>query len=221
LARHPCAVAAQDRAVDALRELLSLLAPPRCAACRASCPPAAVLCAACEQSLLATPKPAAVELPLLDRALAAQPHDGVARELVAALKFRRLLPAAQLMAQQMAERAPVGALSGTVVPVPPATSRLLRRGFDPADEIAVRLAGLAELPYRRCLARADGPRQVGRSRATRLASPPRVRALEGAPLAVLLIDDVQTTGATLSASARALRRAGARSVSALTFARTI
>jgi predicted amidophosphoribosyltransferase len=207
--------------MDALGQLLSLLAPPRCAACGSSCPAASLLCGACEGSLDAMPRPAAVELPGLDCAWAAEPHDGVARELVAALKFRGLLPVAELMAERIAEGAPARVLSGTIVPVPAATARLLRRGFDPAEEIAVRLAALAELRCCRCVARSDGPRQVGRTRAARLASPPRVRAMDRAPAVALLVDDVQTTGATLSASARALRRAGARSVSALTFARTL
>jgi Predicted amidophosphoribosyltransferases len=42
-----------------------------------------------------------------------------------------------------------------------------------------------------------------------------------APAVGVLVDDVQTTGATLTACARALRRAGAERVCALTFARTL
>jgi len=169
-----------------------------------------------------TPPPAVPQLVGLDAVWASAPHDGVARELVVALKFRSLLPVARLMARRIAEgAAPGGVLDGTVVPVPPATSRLLRRGFDPAEEIASQLATLTRLPHDRCLSRADGPRQVGRTRATRLASPPRVRATGPAPAVALLVDDVQTTGATLSACARALRRAGAERVCALTFARTL
>jgi predicted amidophosphoribosyltransferase len=198
-----------------------LLAPPCCAACSAGCAAEQVLCDRCEQSLRGVPPPPHIQLPALDVAWAAAPHDGVARELVVALKFRRLLGVADQIARRIADRAPPDLLDGLVVPVPPAPSRLWRRGFDPAEEIAIGLARLTGLDLCLCLARADGPRQVGRSRAARLAEPPRVRAIEGVPATALLVDDVQTTGATLSACARALREAGAERVSALTFARTL
>jgi hypothetical protein len=73
------------------------------------------------------------------------------------------------------------------------------------------------------LARDDGPRQVGRPRAERVADPPRIRRIN-AKLPLLgddlwLVDDVVTTGATLDACAAVLREAGATRVRALTFAR--
>jgi predicted amidophosphoribosyltransferase len=145
----------------------------------------------------------------------------VARELVAALKFRALLPVGGLIAARIADTAPASLLAGTLVPVPPAPSRLRRRGFDPAEEIARALADLCELPLGTCLVRADGPRQVGRPRAMRLAQPPRMLATGSVPAVIVLVDDVQTTGATLAAGARALRGAGARRVAAVTFARAL
>jgi predicted amidophosphoribosyltransferase len=213
-------VPVHDLRLSAPRRLLSLLAPPRCLACTAHCSADAQLCPLCDAWLAGAPPPAGVPFAGIDAGWAAVSHEGVARDLVVALKFRRLLGAADLIAACIAERAPAGFLAATVVPVPPASSRLLRRGFDPAEEIALRLARLCGLPFEPCLTRADGPPQVGRRRAARLASPPRVRSHGAVPAAALLVDDVQTTGATLSACAGALRIAGAERVSAVTFART-
>jgi predicted amidophosphoribosyltransferase len=206
--------------MDAIDALASLLAPPRCAACSDPCDSNAVICRACAEAL-ATLQPLFGSAPGLGATWSAAPHEGVARNLVAALKFRRLLPVAGLFAARIADTAPAGLLAATLVPVPPAPARLLRRGFDPADEIAASLAALTGLPLRRCLTRGDGPRQVGRPRAVRLRRPPTVRALAPVAESALLVDDVHTTGATLCACARALRRAGATRVAAVTFARAL
>jgi predicted amidophosphoribosyltransferase len=62
---------------------------------------------------------------------------------------------------------------------------------------------------------------VGRSRDERFAGPPGdVSTNEDPPPRVLLVDDVLTTGATIAACAAALKRAGAREITALTYART-
>jgi predicted amidophosphoribosyltransferase len=213
--------AARIHTLDSLARLLWPLAPPRCVACGAGCPSRELLCARCEAALLAARPPELTPVAGLDLAWAAAAHDGVARQLVAALKFGRLLAVADLIAARIVAAAPPHLLAGTVVAVPPAPLRHLQRGFDPAAEIAARLARRLGVPSSPCLARRSGRRQVGRPRAARLASPPRVCAVGPAPPLVLLVDDVQTTGATLSACAAALRRAGAKRISAVTFARTL
>ncbi|HEX5375455.1 MAG TPA: phosphoribosyltransferase family protein, partial [Solirubrobacterales bacterium] len=78
-----------------------------------------------------------------------------------------------------------------------------------------------ELPLAACLRRSGGGRQVGRRRADRLGHPPQVHVRGEVPRSVLLVDDVLTTGATLSACARALRSAGAVRVVAITFTRRL
>ena len=198
--------------------LASIVAPPRCGACGGPCAWSACLCERCEAEIAAA-HPVEPRLAPLDAAWCAATYEGAARQLVAALKFRRLLPLARRAAEAIAARAPQGTLAGSVVPVPPAPLRLRLRGHDPAEEIAFALASVAELRFEPRLARANGPRQVGRPRAARLADPPVVRLARRAPRAVVLVDDVITTGATLSACARTLRRGGTERVVAVTFAR--
>jgi predicted amidophosphoribosyltransferase len=108
-----------------------------------------------------------------------------------------------------------------VVPVPAGPWRWRWRGFDPAEEIGIATAERAELPFRPCLRRGRGTRQVGRHRSERLADPPRVWAAAEVPRNALLVDDVWTTGATLAACAAALRDAGSRRIVALTLARAL
>jgi predicted amidophosphoribosyltransferase len=125
------------------------------------------------------------------------------------------------MAERIEWLAPAHLLSGAVVPVPPAPSRLRRRGFDPAGELAAALAERLDASPQRCLARRGARRQVGRRRGERLGQPPKIRATGTAPRSVLLVDDVLTTGATLAACAQALRSAGAIRIVAVTFARRL
>jgi predicted amidophosphoribosyltransferase len=97
----------------------------------------------------------------------------------------------------------------------------MQRGFDPAAEISEALAELTGVPLRPCLVRSGGGRQVGRRRAQRIGHPPQIYPRGEVPRSVLLVDDVLTTGATLSACARALRGAGAIRVCAVTFTRRL
>ena len=157
----------------------------------------------------------------LDRVWASAPHEGVARDLVTALKFRRLLPVAEAMAERIEWLAQESLLSGAIVPVPSTRLRSLGRGFDPAAEISGALALRTGLPLCPVLSRSDLGRQLGRARAQRIGQPPHVRLRGEAPRSVLLIDDVLTTGATLSACARALRGGGSIRVAAITFTRRL
>jgi predicted amidophosphoribosyltransferase len=204
-----------------LHSASSLLAPPLCAACGRSCRAEAVICTRCSRALAAAAPILSGGPDGIDRVWSSAPHDGVARSLVGALKFRRLLPVADLMAERIHWLAPGHLLGGAVVAVPPAPSRLRSRGFDPAGELAAALAAALAVDLAPCLARRGPGHQVGRRRAERIRRPPRIEATAEAPRSVLLVDDVLTTGATLTACATALRAAGAKRVVALTFTRRL
>jgi predicted amidophosphoribosyltransferase len=220
-------------------ELLALLVPPACLACRCSLARAGdPLCPSCRRALPWLPEPRCPRCALpspcgpcpaagasFDEAWAPLAHDGSARALVVALKFRGRLPVADLMAGQIAALAPAGLLaSGTVlVPVPADPRRRRARGFDQAERLARALARRTGLPGQAALRRSGSDaRQVGASRAARLA-PGRlgVVASGAAPARAVLVDDVHTTGATLRACAAALRRTGAERVDCVTYARTL
>jgi predicted amidophosphoribosyltransferase len=207
--------------MEVLHAISTAVVPPLCAACGRSCRPEAIVCTRCGRRLGSAEPLLGKGPPGLDRAWSSAPHEGVARNLVAALKFRRLLPVADLMADRIQWLAPAHMLSGAIVPVPPAPSRLRRRGFDPAGELAAALAERLGSPLESCLRRRGGRRQVGRRRAERLGQPPLIHATGTAPRSVLLVDDVLTTGATMTACAQALRAAGAARVVAVTFARRL
>ena len=108
----------------ALAELLAIVAPPACAACRAPLRAAPeLLCGACLRALpwlrgwrcprCGLPRHRRGGCPAVssafDRSWAPMAYDGAARSLVQALKFRGALPAARLMAAQIAATMPAGA----------------------------------------------------------------------------------------------------------------
>jgi len=101
---------------------------------------------------------------------------------------------------------------------PTSSERRRRRGFDQAELLARAVARRRRLPVRRLLVRRPGSAQAGRAAGERWGHPGfSVRG--EAPPAVLLIDDVVTTGATLAAAAQALRGAGTQVVHGLVVAR--
>jgi predicted amidophosphoribosyltransferase len=165
------------------------------------------------------PAPSLPPPPSVDRCLALLAYEGVARNLVARLKYRNHRDALDGLAAAMAALVPPATVVDAVTWAPTTPARRLGRGFDHAELLARAVALTLRRPCRALLLRRPGPAQTGRSRVERGRGP--VLTDRGrCPPSVLLVDDVVTTGATVSAAARALRGAGAVHVTVLVAART-
>ena len=189
-----------------------MLFATRCPVCDARGP---APCPACAAEL--RPAPALPPPPGLDRCAAVLIYAGTGRELVARLKYRNRRAPLDRLAAAMAER--VLAEPDFVTWAPTTRSRWRRRGYDQAELLARAVAGRLGRPCRRLLVRLPGPAQTGLSLTQRRVAPV-FRATTAPPPRVLVVDDVVTSGATLSAAARALRAAGAAEVDAVVAART-
>ena len=203
-----------------LLDLIALAAPPVCVACDGWSGRSEPLCPGCRRELrwLAPEAEGVAWAPLA--------YAGPARAMVAALKFRGAVRVADAMAAAICANAPPGWLSGArLVPVPLHPARARQRGFNQAERLARALARRAGTTVWDGLER-TGARatQMGRGRAERLAGiagTVRLRPqMPAPPPPLVLVDDVTTTGATLTACADALAAAGAARVRAVAYART-
>lgn len=168
--------------------------------------------------------------PVFDRLRAVCRFEGTGRRLVHALKYRDHTELAPMMARWMARagRELVDDCD-VIIPVPLHRWRLFSRRFNQAADLARALGRETGKPMladalRR---RRRTAQQVGLDRAAREANMKgafEVTAEGKADLfgkRVVLVDDVYTTGATVSAATRALKRAGAVKVDVLTFAMAV
>ena len=194
--------------------MTAVLLPTTCPVCgvsgRAPCEPCAE---ALRPAPLLTP-PAGV-----DECLALLAYDGAGRELVARLKYRNNRSTLDGLAAAMATLVDPRTVD-VVTWAPTSTTRRRQRGFDQAELLARAVARRLRRPCRRLLTRLPGPPQTGQTRAERRAGPSFAATTRWTPPSVLVVDDVTTTGATATASARALRATGTTTVRVLVAART-
>ena len=199
---------------------------PTCGMCGESLPviagnSAQPLCSVCQE-----------EPPAYEKAVAYGAYDGGLRELIHLLKYEQVIPAAGVLGSMLAKAIRKLSLQCAIViiPVPLHRSKKRQRGFN-QSELILRTA-LKKLPSldatlaANVLERSQATvSQIGLTRpqrkenlrgAFRVVHPSRVRGAN-----VLLVDDVFTTGTTISECARVLRRAGAEHVWVATVARTL
>ncbi len=174
--------------------------------------------------------------PPFERAVAYGSYDGGLRDLIHLLKFQQVRPAAAVLGRMLAETIanldeamPAGAI--TLVPVPLHARKQAQRGFNQAEMIARIALEQLSRPERFDLStgvlvrRRETGSQIGLTRHQRRENLRGAFAVSDATRVmnrdILLIDDVYTTGTTVSECARVLRRAGAARVWVATVARTL
>jgi ComF family protein len=203
---------------DACWSSIVPLTPPFCATCGDSLPTwrtlslETALCARCRRAP-----------PLVSLARAIGPYEGALRAIIQAFKYQSRPTLARHLAERMTQ-AGSEVLSGAdiVVPVPLHRSRERARGFNQAGELARHL-GVPSVDALRRTRRTPPQAELPAAR-RHLNVRGAFAYVPAAPidgLAVVLVDDVNTTGATLNACAASLRMAGAREVRALTAARAV
>jgi ComF family protein len=228
-----------------------ILFPPTCPGCRHQIAEPGTLCGQCWPKLRFLERPwcpvmgtpfahdmgdgflsaeAIANPPPFQRARAAVAYTGVARQMVQGLKYNDATGLAPWMARWMLRAgAELLADADVVIPVPLHWRRFLWRRFNQSAELARAVARLSGKPFE--------PLAVTRVKVTRqqvgLGQTAREDNVRGAfrvrpehdilvrGRRVLVVDDVYTTGATVSAVARSLKRGGAAAVDVLTFARVL
>ncbi|HVV64930.1 MAG TPA: ComF family protein [Rhizomicrobium sp.] len=234
------------------RAALDILYPPLCIGCRAQVAEPGLFCGVCWGEIEFLDGAACrrcgvpfeidpgsdtdcaaclAEPPAFDRACAVMRYDEKSRAPILALKHADRLDLAPGFAGWLARagRTLIDE-SDVIVPVPLHATRLWRRRYNQAAELARRLARLSTKPFdamvlqrtRATPSQGAMPSAKARRRNMRGAFevPDQRRAVVDGR-AVLLVDDVLTTGATADACARALKRAGASKVHVLALARVV
>ena len=203
--------AAGEQLCGACRDALARLGPPLCDRCGAPTAWPVARCRECSGRRLA-----------FASARAAVAYDERVRRLVRSWKDRGLRTLAAVAADAVAATLPPPPAPALAF-VPPDRARGLERGHHPAERLARELGERWSLPVLPLLGRT---RPVPRQRGLSLGD--RRRNVAGAfapardsPARIVLIDDVYTSGSTASAASTALRKAGARRVDVVTFARVV
>ncbi len=152
-------------------------------------------------------------------------YEGTLRKLVHLFKYERVRPLAGHFGGYLVQALPREAAFDLIVPMPLHWFKQWQRGFNQSDLLAREIGKKWRVPVRNLVRRNRATRpQAGLTNAKRRKNVQGAfKMIHGKSLAgmrVLLVDDVVTTGATASACARVLKRAGAAHVALIALART-
>ena len=161
-----------------------------------------------------------------DTAYTFGPYEAGLRRMIQLYKYDRIHTLAAPLGRMLVSALPQHEQFDWIVPIPLHWRRQWQRGFNQAELLARVVARHSGVPLTKALLRKKSTQaQAGLSDAQRRTNTEHAFAVvEKHRFAckgkhVLLIDDVLTTGATLSAASRVLRRAGARRITVMTVAR--
>lgn len=237
-------------ATAALRTVVDFALPPRCPGCGAITDAQHAFCLPCWQSVTFLGEPCCsrcglpfeydagegaecgaclAEPPSFDRLRAAVAYGEVARKVALKLKYSDRPAMAETLAYFMRRHLKDDDDDGILIPVPLHRWRIWKRGYNQSALIAQALGRRSGLKMELDLlrrTRATPPlKGMGRrERALTVRGAFSMRSGAGAIIEgrhLILIDDVYTTGATANACAKQLKRAGARSVNIICWARVV
>ena len=202
--------------------LLDLLFPPRCVFCGEVIAPGRQVCKACAREIVPVPTVRRMNLSKSGKnipCVVLYPYAGKVRDSVIRFKFGGEKSYAGFYSERMvshiAKLCPETAFDW-VVPVPISAQREKQRGYNQSKLIARKIAAAMNIRCSECLEKTrDNPEQHKLNKTERrknVAGAYQVSGSEAAGRKILLVDDIVTTGATLSECAETLYRSGADSV---------
>ncbi len=208
--------------------ILNLLYPPRCVFCHNLMPEDVPVCEHCRRTLPYT-EGAGQSQTFAHISACVSPlyYEGTVRDSLLRYKFHSLTGYAKIYGDFLTKCLDENGIScDSITWVPLSKRRRRLRGYDQAQLLAAELAGRRGVPCEALLRKIrNNPAQSGSggpaARKANVAGVYRAAAPEKiAGRRILLVDDIVTTGATLSECARMLKQTGAAEVLAVTVARS-
>ena len=206
-----------------IQRVLEIIAPHPCSGCGKIGP---ILCEDCKYDIIHEPFLGCIlcgrpnsdgictfhHSPVV-RAFTAGARTGTLEIILNKLKFQHVKAAAEPLAELLHTYLPILPKDITIVPIPTVSSHVRQRGYDQTDLISAHLSNLRGLKREKLLTRISTATQHIVGRVERKQQADNAFALRTQQdltgRTILLVDDIVTTGATLTAAAELLKKAGA------------